>query len=160
MKYKKLKIMTFCFLFGTGFLCAQQSVNAGGGNATGATGNTSFSVGQLFYKTNSGATGSTAQGVQQSFEISTTLGIEVIAIQLEAIAFPNPTTDFINLRLKNMDVAGLSYQISDISGRLLISKKLTGDTTKIPMKQLPVATYFISIVEKSKKVKTFKIIKK
>ncbi|QHI35088.1 hypothetical protein IMCC3317_04340 [Kordia antarctica] len=160
MKYKQVKHMTFCFLMGTGFLFAQESVNTAGGTATGSTGNSTFSVGQVTYTLNTGSNGSLSQGVQQSFEISTTLGIEQTGIQLEVAAYPNPTTDFINLRLKNTDVSGLSFQMVDVSGRVIASKKLTTATTIIPMQKLPTAIYFISILRNKKIIKTFKIIKK
>ncbi|MBV1889111.1 MAG: HYR domain-containing protein, partial [Proteobacteria bacterium] len=47
-------------------ISAQESINVSGGDATGTGGSSSYSVGQVFYTTNVGATGSVAQGVQQS----------------------------------------------------------------------------------------------
>ncbi|WP_046755670.1 T9SS type A sorting domain-containing protein [Kordia jejudonensis] len=160
MNHNKFKFfIAFCVL-GTTFLCAQESVNATGGTGTGTNGNTSFSVGQLMYTTQTGTNGSVAQGVQQSFEISTTLGIEVTNIELNAVVFPNPTTNYVNLQLKELEKSNLKFQVMDISGRVLSAKKITADQTKINMQQLAAATYFISVFKENKIIKTFKIIKK
>ena len=145
---------------GTGFIFAQESVNTAGGRATGSTGNSSYSVGQVTYTLNTGSNGSLSQGVQQNFEISTTLGIEETTIQLEVAVFPNPTTDFVNLRINDTNTEGLSFQMVDVSGSLLNSKKITADTTLISMQKLPTAIYFISVLRNKKIIKTFKIIKK
>jgi len=77
MRYKKAKLIA-AFLLGIGLtgLQAQESVTASGGNASGAGGTVSYSVGQVVYKTNTGSNGSEAQGVQQPYEISVIIGIE------------------------------------------------------------------------------------
>ncbi len=70
---------------------AQQAVPASGGDAVGSGGSSSYTVGQVLYTTNSGANGSVAQGIQQPYEISTLVGLEVTEINLKLSAYPNPT---------------------------------------------------------------------
>jgi hypothetical protein len=69
---------------------SQEAIPASGGDASGSGGTLSFTVGQLGYSSNSGSNGSVAEGVQQPYEISTTVGIELSNISLDFIAYPKP----------------------------------------------------------------------
>ena len=80
MKHKKTFISAAFLLLGLGGLHAQESVNSSGGEATGTGGTASYSVGQVVYTTATGTNGSVAQGVQQPYEISTTVGINETSI--------------------------------------------------------------------------------
>ena len=162
MRHKKLKLSAVLLLgLGLTGLHAQTAVPATGGNASGSGGTVSYSVGQVAYTTNTGGSnGSVAQGVQQPFEISVITGLEEAkGISLSLSAYPNPTTDFLNLKVENYDNTNLSYQLFDMNGKLLESKKITGNQTSIVMSNLVPATYFVKVTESNKEVKTFKIIK-
>ena len=82
-------------------LPAQETVPVTGGDATGAGGPSSYTVGQVVYTTNTGTNGSVAQGVEQPYEISTSVGIKVTAINLELVAYPNPTNNALTLNIDN-----------------------------------------------------------
>lgn len=158
MKIKKLLVTTL--LLGLTQVNAQEAVVISGGNATGTNGNVSYSVGQIVYTTNSGATGSVAQGVQQPFEIQTLLGAENFNINLQLAVYPNPTTNWLQLEVKNTDFTNLSYQLFDLNGRMIYNQKITAETSTISMEQLPAAFFLLKVVNNNKEVKTFKIIKK
>ncbi len=164
MQLRKVKLSTILF-FGLGLtgLQAQEVIPAAGGNASGSAGTVSYSVGQVVYTTNSGTNGTVAQGVQQPFEISIVTGLEEArGINLMVSAYPNPTTDFLNLKVdasSAFNIQLLSYQLYDMSGKLLETKKLVGNQTSVVMSDLVCATYFLKVIEGSKEVKTFKIIK-
>jgi len=161
MKYKKLKLSAV-FLLGLGItgLQAQESVNATGGNASGSGGSTSYSVGQVVYTTNAGTNGSVAQGVQQPFEISVVTGLEEAKdINLVIAAYPNPTTDYLQLQVESEKLNNLSYQLFDTNGKLLETKKIEGNQTSISMSNLVSANYFLKVIQENKEVKIFKIIK-
>jgi len=139
---------------------AQEAILTSGGNATGSGGTSSYSVGQVVYKNQIGSTGSMGVGVQQPFEVSEVLGVDDFSeINLNLLAFPNPTTDFLNLTVANLDYKNLSYQLYDLNGRLLAHKKLVNNSSKITMKQLPSAVYYLKIMNNLKPVRIFKIIK-
>jgi hypothetical protein len=163
MKTKK-RIVLMCMLlaFGTNALYAQihQSVNASGGDASGSGGSASYSVGQVVYTTPVGTNGSVAQGVQQPYEISIVLALEETQdINLVATVFPNPANEFISLQISSRSTTGLSYQFYDVNARLIESKNIESDVTKIDMQGLAAATYFLKVLDKQKEIKTFKIIK-
>jgi len=161
MRYKNLKLSAILLLaLGTAGLQAQETVPATGGDASGSGGSSSYTVGQLFYTTITGTNGSVTQGLQQPYEISVITGIEEAkGIDLNVSAFPNPTTDVLNLEIGNYDNTNLSYQLFDMQGRMVVSKKITGDHTSIGTGNLVSATYFLRVLEDNKEIKSFKIIK-
>lgn len=161
MRHKKLKLSAVLLLgLGLTGLQAQEAIPATGGNASGSGGSVSYSIGQVVYTTNTGTNGSAAQGVQQPFEISVITGLEEAKeINLSCSAYPNPTTDFLNLKVENYDNTNLSYQLFDMNGKLLETKKLEGNQTSIVMNDLVPATYFLKVIDNNKEVKIFKIIK-
>jgi hypothetical protein len=161
MRHKKLKLSTvLLFVIGLTGIQAQNTIPATGGNATGAGGTSSYTVGQVVYTTNSGTNGTVAQGVQQPFEISVVTGVEEAqGISLEIMVYPNPTMDFITLKIENHEVLNLRYQLNDIKGSLLLDNIIEGSETSIEMSSLVPATYFLKVTDNKKVVKTFKIIK-
>lgn len=161
MRHKKLKLSAVLLLgLGLTGLQAQTSVNATGGDASGSGGSASYSVGQVVYTTNTGTNGSVAEGVQQPYEISVVTGLEEAkGINLSVMAYPNPTTDYLTLEVKDFDLSNLHFQLYDMQGKLLQSEKITGSQTSIVMSNLVPATYFVKVIQENKEVKTFKIIK-
>jgi hypothetical protein len=138
---------------------SQEAIPASGGDASGSGGTLSFTVGQLGYSSNSGSNGSVAEGVQQPYEISTTVGIELSNISLDFIAYPNPTINNIVLSIKDFNNEKLNYQLYDMSGKLLKSNKVNAINTTIDMSELPVSNYVLNITNDSSIIKSFKIIK-
>ncbi len=161
MRHKQLKLGAV-LLFGLGLtgLHAQTSVNATGGNASGSGGTASYSVGQVVYTTNTGTSGSVAQGVQQPYEISVITGIEEAkGINLSVSAYPNPTTDYLQLKVESEKLNDLSYQLFDMNGKLLQNQKLSGTETQINMGNYVPSTYFVRVSSGNQSIKEFKIIK-
>lgn len=139
---------------------AQQSITATGGDASGSGGTAAYSIGQVVYTTNTGTTGSVAQGVQQPFEISIVLGLDDNLINLNMVAFPNPTTNLLQLKTEINSQENLSYQLYDVTGKVIETNKIINTIETIHMEELPKAIYFLKVVAKNnKELKTFKIIK-
>jgi hypothetical protein len=162
MKVMKSGITTLLLLgFALSGLHAQEAIPATGGDASGSGGSASYSVGQVVYTTNTGTNGSLAQGVQQPYEISVVSGIkEAIDIALLCSAYPNPTTDFLTLKVENYSFENLRYHLYDIQGKLMESKILTSDETSIEMNRFTPATYLLIVIHNNIEVKTFRIIKR
>lgn len=156
---KKTITSVLFLLLSLGGLTAQESTVAAGGDATGAGGSSSYTTGQLVYTTNTGTNGSVAQGVQQPYEISTTVGIIETTINLELSVYPNPTTNYLQLKVEDEKLENLTYQLIDLQGKVIDNKKVAATTSTIEMEGLPKATYFLNITKNNKPVKTFKIIK-
>lgn len=161
MRHKRLKMCAILFLgLGLTGLQAQENMNTTGGNAAGNGGSAGYSVGQVVYTTNTGTNGSVAQGVQQAFEISVVGIEEANGIQLSVAAYPNPSTDFLILEVKDFEPSTISFQLFDMQGKLLQSQQLTNSQTRLVMSELVPAIYFVKVIEGDREVKTFKIVKR
>jgi hypothetical protein len=138
----------------------QSAVPATGGNASGAGGSSSYSIGQIVYSTLSGTTGTVAQGVQQPYEISVPTALEnTEGITLEYKVYPNPTTGMLTLSLKPFDSGNFRFKLFDINGLLLQEKKVESEITDISMDSYNPSIYFLRIIKDNLEVKVFKIIK-
>jgi hypothetical protein len=141
-------------------LRAQNTIPAAGGGATGSGGSASYSIGQIVYTTNTGTNGSAAQGVQQPYEISVATAIKDAGnISLGFVAFPNPATDFIKLKIENYEVDNLTYSLFDINGIKLKTNKIESYETTVNMRTLWPSIYFLKIFDRNKEIITYKIIK-
>ena len=147
------------FLLTIAFAHAQTANPTAGGDVTGANGSSSYTIGQVVYTTIISDKGSSAQGVQHPYKVDIISGINEPTIQLEISAYPNPTTHWMNIQVKNLNNRQLAFQLFDITGKLIKQSIITQVNTAIPMQNLAAATYLLSVSEKNKVVKTFKIIK-
>ncbi|MDA3816335.1 MAG: T9SS type A sorting domain-containing protein [Prolixibacteraceae bacterium] len=172
MRHKRLRLSAVLLLgLGLTTLQAQEAVTATGGDASGSGGTVSYSVGQVAYQTQTGTNGSVAEGVQQPYEISAVTGIEEAeGIHLSVTAYPNPTTDYLTLEVKDFELSTLHFQLFNMNGKLLQTKKLTGIETQIDMNSYVPSTYFVKVyavgrndrtgvISGSQPIKEFKIIK-
>lgn len=162
MNYRKaIFFAVFLFsLFHTG-LDAQVSLSTLGGDVSGIGGSVSYSIGQIVNTTNKGEGGSLSSGVQQAYEISIETELKKTeGITLQCTVLPNPTTNFVILRVEDFQIKKLSYQLFDMSGKLLESKMVENMESSIAMNQYPSATYFLKVIRKNEVAKSFKIIKK
>ncbi len=171
----RIFFIVFGFLmFGTFTSGAQEAIPAAGGTATGQGGSASFTVGQVVYTVLSGEGNLVIQGVQQPYEISVVTSSEEIPIAgIDVLAYPNPATDFVTLRVESsliQDLQPLAYELFDMAGRVLEKQNITSNYTNIRMNHLASSTYFLKVYNatgvsssgpnSSVQSKTFKIIKK
>jgi opacity protein-like surface antigen len=158
IKSRPLALLAATLLW-AGFAQAQQSVNSSGGNATGSGGTVSYSIGQAVYTTNSGNSGSLAQGVQQAYEIIP-VGTNESEPKISLSVFPNPIAENLILQVNDFERSTLNFQLCDMQGKQLSKGQIVAKQTQINTSSLSSATYFINVVnQENQKVHTFKIIK-
>ena len=138
---------------------AQETIPVSGGQATGLGGTISYTIGQLVYTNPSTGAGSLNQGIQKSIEFITLSNPELTALTLNAVTYPNPTSESIILALKAGKLTGLSYIMYDLLGRFVSKGRVTQTETKIAMESLPLGVYILRVQQKNQELKTFKIIK-
>ncbi len=138
---------------------AQKEAVSSGGNAIGAGGTVSYSVGQVGYATATGVGGKSTQGVQQSFEIATLGKDNFPDITLQMMVYPNPTTAMLNLIIKKNNFENLHLHLFDLTGKKIQSQKISAQETSIQMENLPNAIYILHVNDNNNTVKTFKITK-
>lgn len=137
---------------------SQELLTTAGGSYSGVNGKVSYTVGQVAFNTST----SVSEGIQQPFEIYNITSVEETKIDINMSVFPNPVKESINLRIEDYPLAGLCYQLYDVSGHLVEVKDIRATQTKINMQSNIKSVYFIKIYDQNKKknLKSFKIIKK
>ena len=142
-------------------LKAQDAPVTTGSKATGSGGTVDYSIGQVIYAPATGNTGSINQGLQQPFIIQAVTAIEDEKIGLYYQLYPNPTTDFIVLRIdkENIDSERSYYSIFNVKGELIKKEQISNKETQIPMRELNSATYLIKTFINNEEVKIFRVIK-
>lgn len=143
------------------FICkAQNNTVASGATALGTTGSATYTVGQIVYITNSSTTGTASQGVQQAFEITTLSTSEIPEIQLLASVYPNPTTQYVTLSVKNYGLTDLKFTLYDVLGKVIQTDFILQEETPLDLSNQQAGLYFLKINNTTSELKTFKIIKK
>ena len=156
----KLKLLiTFSFSLFATVLSAQETFLSSGFNSNGSSGTITYSLGQVAIDFSTGNNGSLYQGIQQPYEIFSTLGNGILNINLKSIAYPNPTTDQLVLSIENIQGKKYYYQLFNIKGKTLLSNKCLENKTNINLNKFPSNTYLLSIIENNAVIKTFRIIK-
>jgi len=158
MKTNTLYFLAFLLSFSVNAQTSHQVLSATGGDASGSGGTVAYSVGQIVYSTSTGTTGSVAQGVEQAYEISS-VGIKETALNISLSIFPNPTNDFLTLKVEDYNNEALSYYLIDEQGKLVLNQQITNQDTQVAMSTLARGAYFINVLQANKKIQTFKIIK-
>lgn len=164
MKKRLQIILPFLLLLIPMMVNSQNSVNTAGGAVVGTNGSVSYSIGQTFYGESIGSTGLASEGVQQPYEIFE-IGIhDFDAVQLNCMVYPNPTSDYLILKINDDSFAelSLSYSLFDVTGKVLLTSSIVESETTIELSNFPTQTFFLNIIQKSnnKSIKSFKIIKK
>ena len=79
------------------------------------------------------------------------------SISENGILYPNPASDYINLKLDGISADKL--EICDISGKLILSQTITNDYQQIQIRDLKKGMYFLKIYDKNQNIKTLKFVK-
>jgi hypothetical protein len=154
-------------IIGAAKVSAQEATVASGGNASGAGGSVSYSIGQTTYSYITGTNTSASQGVQQPYEISTvtttaTAIKEVVGINLSCNAYPNPVTDILTLDVDGnifQNNAHVTFHLNNISGSIIDNQEVTGSKTGISMENVASGLYILQVIQNNTIIKSFKIIK-
>ena len=158
MKTNTLYFLAFFLSFSAKAQTSHQVLSATGGDASGSGGSVAYSVGQIVYTTSTGTSGSVAQGVEQAYEISS-VGIKETALNISLSIFPNPTSDYLTIKVEDYNNEALSYNLINEQGKLVMNEQITNQDTQVAMSSLARGAYFINVLQANKKIQTFKIIK-
>jgi hypothetical protein len=150
-------ILGFCIIIVQG----QEAIPATGGNATGTGGSVSYTMGQIADNLHSGSNGTIVEGVQQPYEVSVVTAIEDAGgLSLESIVYPNPSSGQIRLIVESPENENLRFRLYDITGVLLLDKRIEGRETEITLENFASSVYLLKLVKNNKEAKVFKIVKR
>lgn len=148
----------FLLLLTLAHICAAQSaVTSAGGDASGAGGSASYSIGQVSFIQTSGSTGSVQEGVQQSYEISPVY-VDDSMENIQLSIYPNPVNDALNIRISELD-SGLKATILDSKGNMVETIALKSPSTAIDVSNWAPSIYFIEITNPKGSNSRFKLVK-
>jgi hypothetical protein len=159
MNFLKKSIFLAGILLVTQLVCAQEAIPVSAGEATGSDGTASYTVGQVFYSTYISTTGAVSQGVQQAFDFQTLSNPELTSVKVTAVTYPNPTKDFIILKITDKGINNLRYTLFDVNGKAIVSDVIATSSTQVQMKHLAIGAYVLKVSQQNQSLKTFKIIK-
>jgi hypothetical protein len=137
----------------------QEAIPVSAGVAVGSGGSANHTVGQVFYTTQTTTAGSVSQGVQHTFEFQTLSNPALTIVKVTAVTYPNPTKDFIILKITDITLHNLRYTLFDVNGKAILSGSITESSTQVQMKHLAIGTYILKVIQKNKALKIFKILK-
>ena len=127
------------------FAQGQQAFSATGGEASGSGGSNSYTVGQLVYTTKTDSSGTLNEGVQQTYTVENSDGLDENLISLAIDLFPNPSSDIVNLQIEDVNNSQLSYTLTDVNGKLMQQAVIDSELTSINLEQYAAGIYFIKI---------------
>ena len=133
----------------------QEVVSTQGDSYTNASGSIDFTIGEVVINTVTDGTNDLTQGFHQTNW--NFLGVEDFAPNYEAIIFPNPTEDVLNIRTSAFE--NVTYTLYDAQGKLVMQDKLSVEQTPIQVSQLAPGSYSITLNNETQILKTFKLIK-
>lgn len=157
---KQVLISSLLFL-SVVIVSAQSDFVPVGGTATGASGSVTYTVGQIAVQGASNGDKSVLEGVQQPYEIQTVGVDDYPGITLDAVVYPNPTRNYVQLRISNFDIPeqGLAAQLYDANGKLLEIYTVSDLLTQFDLSNYPTATYQLRVMDGKRVMKTFRVVK-
>ncbi len=159
---KLINALVVVFIITNVSTIAQVALTASYGTSTGDEGSCNYVVGQVFcdpgignnYTIIPGTFGNQLTPSKKS-DIETNKENQTIKV------FPNPVSNSILLELNKFDFTKeYIFKLFDVSGKKIIEKRINKSQKSINISFLPASVYLINIIENSKLIKKFKIIKK
>lgn len=142
----KQKSVIICILATTALSLgaeAQQAVSSAGGNAVGAAGSVSYTVGQPF-AASCGV--SLNEGVQQAYSISEMAIDGAALLDITTRIYPNPTTDEVVVQvLSSDDSQKLRYELYAVGGTLIRQGCVDEGTLRLSLAGCPAGIYVLRL---------------
>jgi hypothetical protein len=151
---KKNTIMLFSLLT-TLSVSAQEVIATQGDSYSNASANIDFTIGEVVINTGTDGNNDLTQGFHQTNW--NFLGVEDFAPNYEAIIFPNPTEDVLNIRTSTFE--NVTYTLYDAQGKLVMQNILSAEQTPIQVSQLAPGVYLLTLNNQTQNLKTFKLVK-
>jgi hypothetical protein len=151
---KRHTLVLFSF-FASLAVSAQEVVSTQGESYSNASANIDFTIGEVIIATGTDGTNDITQGFHQTNW--NFLGVEDHAPNYEAIIFPNPTEDVLNIRTSTFE--NVTYTLYDAQGKLVMQNMLSAEQTPIQVSQLAPGSYSLTLNNQIQNLKTFKLVK-
>jgi len=156
--FSKFIIVSAIMAFISGFANAQHVISSSGSTLKNSTGSLSFTVGELVIDTkNAGATTIT-QGFHQT-KLTITAMNNLRKQNFSISAFPNPTNDFVNLKIEKGEIRDVEFTLFDLQGKVLSNRKIESTNTEVSFSGYNSGNYLLKVIQNGKEIQTLKIVK-
>ena len=145
----------FFLLLSSVCVSAQEVVATQGDSYTNSSGSIDFTIGEVVINAGTDGSNDLTQGFHQTNW--NFVSIEDHVPSYEAIIFPNPTSEVLNIRTSTFE--NVTYTLYDARGKLVIQDKLSSAQTPIQVSQLAPGAYSLILNNDAQKLKTFRLIK-
>ena len=142
-------------VFASSSLFSQDVIGTAGDSYSTTAGNMDFTIGEVVINTGTNGTEDLTQGFHQPSW--TYAGVYDFVDDYNAVVFPNPTVDLVNINAS--DFAGVTFTLQDAAGRIVLVGDLTDATTTLDFSVYATGTYSITLSKQGENLKTFKLIK-
>ena len=152
--FKKTTIFASIIIF-TINVFSQEVISTQGDSYSNASGKIDFTIGEIVTNTETDGTNDLTQGFHQTnwgF-----VSIEDHVPNYEAIIYPNPTEDFLNIKASLYE--DVSYVLYDEMGKLILQGRLLSEQTALEVSPLATGRYSLVLSNSKENLKTFNIIK-
>jgi hypothetical protein len=150
-------IFAYQFLVSLSGYCQQVIATSGNYQST-TTGSISWTLGETLVTTCSAGSKILTQGFQQANITVLPSGLNQISYG-DIVAYPNPATEFIKLKIENITLQGASFSIADLQGKNLLMKQPVSDNQLIDLSSYATGVYLLTVWINQQPIKVFKIIK-
>jgi hypothetical protein len=154
----KTKLLCLIFLVCGVAMQAQQVIATAGNFSSNTSGSLSWTIGEGIIETYTGTGMILTQGFQQSTRTSTATQ-NLSSNAMEISAYPNPTSDFVSLKVNIKSPINLKFSLYDVYGKLVLDQKLESNESKISFNNLASGVYLLKLFSYEKEIKAIKIIK-
>lgn len=148
-KVKTTYVTIFLFLAMFMFACigvqAQSGTYAAGVHVSNAQQQLSFTVGEPFTAVQWIDTVEVADGIQQAYDYSFTIGVAEVKVLSAGSVFPNPFIDQARVRLPENVSGPLCLRVIDLSGRTCLEKHFIGQELLLSTELLPSGMYIVQV---------------
>lgn len=155
--YSCIRVFAFLVLL-SNFSYAQQVLSSSGGTGQNSSGSISYTLGELVIDTKVKGATTITQGFHQNQIIVTAIS-EPSVSGFSMVVFPNPTNDFVTLKIEKGEIQNLGFILFEAQGRFLLKEQVTGSEQTVSFEQLNPGAYFIKILKNGMELQTFKIVK-
>jgi len=138
---------------------AQEAVVSSGNYHENANGSISWGLGETVIQTLVNENAIITQGFQQT-RLTITSVNEMPDLTFAISAYPNPTHNFVNLKVERENIEGIKYDVYDLNGRTVLKGLMQSNPAQINFSDLRPGVYIIRLSENNKELKTFKVVKK
>lgn len=136
-------------------------VTSSGDSFSNTTYQLDWSIGEGITATHSSGAHILTQGFHQGrYEITSIDDFTDIGINITA--FPNPTTDYVSVKLQKLSASEMSESIlilTNLNGKVLLQDKITKTEKQLDFSVFSPGIYFLTLKQENQLLKSFKIIK-